>query len=490
MNLYTVNHRFHYELENLTRAFFPNEKISVDIRDSLPEQPQEPFVLTTCEDTLTVSVCIGDFNKSLTVPAFGEDDELSMATLLYKLLEECTGITLSWGLLTGVRPIKLYRKLSEQMGEEQASKYFKNSLLVSDEKIKLASITRTNEEKILGLSKSDSFSLYISIPFCPSRCSYCSFVSQSVEKAKHLIPRYVDLLCEEIKETAKIAKACSLRLESVYMGGGTPTSLEAEDLARILKTVNDNFDMSTCREFTVEAGRPDTITEEKLIALKENGCDRLSVNPQTLIDEVLQNIGRRHTVNDFYHSFELARKVGFTHINTDLIAGLPGDTAEGFKKTMEGICALSPESVTIHTLSMKRSSQLTGDNMQIAKRDCDNVSAMLDCAYESLSSLGLSPYYLYRQSRMLGNMENTGWSKPDFEGIYNVFIMDETHTILACGAGAVTKLKDPYSDNIERIFNFKYPYEYNDRFDELIDRKQAIGEFYTNLFTKGDNNEQ
>ncbi|MBE6738170.1 MAG: coproporphyrinogen dehydrogenase HemZ [Ruminococcaceae bacterium] len=481
MNLYTVNHKFHYELENLTRAFFPNEKISVEMLDEIPQELSPPYILTVSGEELFVSVSIGEFCKELTCVK-GSDNELLMATLLYRLLEEYTGISLSWGLLTGVRPIKLFRKLKEQMGKEGAEDYFKNNLLVSEEKINLAEITCSNEQKILDLSKKDSFSLYISIPFCPTRCSYCSFVSQSVEKAKHLIPRYVELLCREITHTAKIAKECNLRLESVYMGGGTPTSLEADDLAKILKTVRDSFDMSTCREFTVEAGRPDTITEAKLIALKENGCDRLSVNPQTLIDEVLVNIGRRHTVEDFYKSFELARKVGFAHINTDLIAGLPGDTPETFKLTMDGICRLSPESVTIHTLSMKRSSKLTGDNVQIAKRDCDNVSAMLSCAYDSLENLGLAPYYLYRQSRMLGNMENTGWSKPDFEGIYNVFIMDETHTILACGAGAVTKLKDPYSDRIERIFNFKYPYEYNDRFEELIERKKTIGPFYKELF--------
>ena len=481
MNLYTVNHKFHYELENLTRAFFPNEKIAVLMSDTSPEVYEAPFILTEITDVLSVTVSINDFTKTLTSEKGSEDDELSMATLLYNLLSEFTGITLSWGLLTGVRPIKLLRNLKAEMGEEKAQEFFCKDLLVSYAKMSLAADTCINEQKILDLSKPDSFSLYISIPFCPSRCSYCSFVSQSVEKAKHLIPKYVDLLCEEIIHTAKIAKECGLRLESVYMGGGTPTTLEPDQLSKILTTVHDNFDMSTCREFTVEAGRPDTITEAKLVALKESGCDRLSVNPQTLSNAVLENIGRRHTVEDFYKSFELARKVGFTHINTDLIAGLPGDTPESFKATMEGICALSPESVTVHTLSMKRSSQLTGDNMQIAKRDSENVLSMLNCAYDNLSEKGYIPYYLYRQSRMLGNMENTGWSKPGFEGIYNVFIMDETHTILACGAGAVTKLRDPNSNNIERIFNFKYPYEYNDRFMELIERKKAISEFYNNL---------
>ncbi len=490
MNLYVINHKFHYELENLTRAFFPNEKIAVISCESFPSEYEAPCIFTDFTEDVSVRVVFEDFDKSLSDEKSTDDNELLMATLLYNLLSELTGITLSWGLLTGVRPVKLLRKLTQQTSDSKAQEYFKKSLLVSDSKTDLALVTCVNEEKILSLSKPDSFSLYISIPFCPSRCSYCSFVSQSVEKAKHLIAPYVNYLCEEIAYTGIIARSLNLRLESVYVGGGTPTSLEAPELSLILKAVRDNFDMSTCREFTVEAGRPDTITEAKLRALYENGCDRLSVNPQTLNDTVLQNIGRRHTVDDFYKSFELARKVGFKHINTDLIAGLPGDTPESFKKTMEGICALDPESVTVHTLSMKRSSQLTGDNMQILKSDCDNVSLMLDTAYCNLTSSGFAPYYLYRQSKMLGNMENTGWSKPGFEGIYNVFIMDETHTILACGAGAVTKLRDPYSDNIERIFNFKYPYEYNDRFKELIERKNAIVPFYENLIQSGGYNER
>lgn len=215
MNLYAVNHKFHYELENLTRAFFPNEKIAVSSTENIPDELTAPYILSVKGATLFIKVLINDFERELECPAQTSDDELSMATLLYKLLEEFTGISLSWGLLTGVRPIKLFRKLTEQMGEDGASAYFRNSLLVSKEKTSLASVTCVNEQKILDMSKKDSYSLYISIPFCPSRCSYCSFVSQSVEKAKHLIKPYVELLCEELKATAKIARDCNLRLESV-----------------------------------------------------------------------------------------------------------------------------------------------------------------------------------------------------------------------------------------------------------------------------------
>lgn len=482
MKLYIINHSFAYELENLTRAFFPNEKIQTEreVSDGL----EEPFVYTeNAENVLTVKVSADGKTHELTCPANESDDrELLLATLLYKCLLKICGRALPWGLLTGVRPIKLFRRLSDASTREEAEKYFKDTLLVSNEKIDLAKVTEANERKILDLSKKDSFSLYISIPFCPTRCNYCSFVSQSVEKAKHLIKPYVDILLEEIKETAKIANNLKLRLETVYIGGGTPTTLSAEDLSRVIGAVNESFDMSFVREFTVEAGRPDTITEDKLKAIINSGCDRLSINPQTLNDSVLETIGRKHTTEEFYSAFNLAKKLGFKHINTDLIAGLDTDTAESFKNTVDGILKLSPESVTIHTLSMKRSSFITAENKLITESGNTQVSDMLSYAYAKLYRESFRPYYLYRQSKMLGNFENTGWAKAGFDGLYNVYIMDETHTILACGAGAVTKLKAYGSEHLERIFNFKYPYEYIDRYSELSKRKQAIYDFYEKHF--------
>ncbi|MBQ8795121.1 MAG: coproporphyrinogen dehydrogenase HemZ [Clostridia bacterium] len=481
MKLYIINHSFAYELENLTRAFFPNEKIQT-LKEAESFEP--PYVYTEDrEDVLTVRVSADGKDEERTIKAEeGDDKELLLATLLYNCLSKICSRELPWGLLTGVRPIKLFRRLSDSSNREEAEKYFKETLLVSDEKLNLAKVTEANERKILDLSRRDSFSLYISIPFCPSRCNYCSFVSQSVEKAKHLIAPYVDILLEEIKETAKVAKDLKLRLETVYIGGGTPTTLSGEDLSRIINTVRENFDMSFVREFTVEAGRPDTITEEKLRAIIDSGCDRLSINPQTLNDSVLEAIGRKHTAKEFNEAFALARALGFKHINTDLIAGLDTDTVASFKNTVDGILALSPESVTIHTLSMKRSSFITAENKQITENSNTSVADMLSYGYEKLSQSGFRPYYLYRQSKMLGNLENTGWAKEGFDGLYNVYIMDETHTILACGAGAVTKVKAFGSENLERIFNFKYPYEYIDRYSELSGRKKAIYDFYEKYF--------
>lgn len=477
MNLYVKNHNFHFELENLTRLFFPNEKITV-IRDF--SEPQPPYIYTEVSDKITISVNIGSFNKSETAvkKLTDDDNELVSAQLLYKLLCDFTGLTQPWGILTGVRPVKLLRRLAEESNEEQAVKKFEKDFFVSDEKIALSRETEHNERKILELSKPESFSLYVGIPFCPSRCSYCSFVMASIERAEKLIEPYTKLLCEEIKQTAEIANKLGLRLETVYFGSGTPTTLSAEQLDTVLGTVNNSFDMSTCREFTVEAGRPDTIDIAKLFALKENKVDRISINPQTVNDEVLKTIGRKHTAQQFFDAFELARKCGFDNINTDLIAGLPTDTPESFKNSLDSIVRLNAECITVHTLCMKRASRLTTEGVTLDLQQARDAREMLAYTQNILGQNEYIPYYMYRQSRMVGNLENVGWSKRGFESLYNVYVMDETHTILACGSGGVTKLKRNNPDYLERIFNFKYPYEYIDRFDELIQRKSGIMQFY------------
>lgn len=477
MNLYVKNHNFHFELENLTRLFFPNEKITV-IRDF--SEPQPPYIYTEVSDKITISVNIGSFNKSETAvkKLTDDDNELVSAQLLYKLLCDFTGLTQPWGILTGVRPVKLLRRLAEESSEEQAVKKFEKDFFVSNEKIALSRETEHNERKILELSKPESFSLYVGIPFCPSRCSYCSFVMASIERAEKLIEPYTKLLCEEIKRTAEIANKLGLRLETVYFGGGTPTTLSAEQLDTVLGTVNKSFDMSTCREFTVEAGRPDTIDIAKLFALKENKVDRISINPQTVNDEVLKTIGRKHTAQQFFDAFELARKCGFDNINTDLIAGLPTDTPESFKNSLDSIVRLNAECITVHTLCMKRASRLTTEGVTLDLQQARDAREMLVYTQNILGQNEYIPYYMYRQSRMVGNLENVGWSKRGFESLYNVYVMDETHTILACGSGGVTKLKRNNPDYLERIFNFKYPYEYIDRFDELIQRKSGIMQFY------------
>ncbi len=471
MNLYIKNHQYHYEMENLTRAFLFADEVSV-IREY--DEPCEPYILTEVADCVSVTVSVDGFHDMLSAP-LSDDDELTMARLLYALLSKAYHRELPWGILTGVRPIKLFSALVAQRGEEAAEQYFRDTLLVSGEKTALAKTVAANQGAIISRSGRRSFSLYVSIPFCPTRCNYCSFVSQSIEKAKKLIDEYLPLLLNEIRYTSQLARQLNLRLESVYIGGGTPTTLSAGQLDLLLSEIEADFDMSRCAEFTVEAGRPDTVTREKLLALKRHAVTRISINPQTFSDTVLQAIGRRHTTQQTLDAFYLARELGFDNINMDLIAGLTSDTPESFRNTIDTVRSLDPESVTVHTLAVKRSARV---NATDAVREHGYTAGMLEYASRELTAGGWEPYYLYRQSKMLSNLENVGWAKPGYFSSYNVYIMEETHSILACGAGAVTKLRDVDSNHLERIFNFKFPYEYISRFDELIARKDRVIDFY------------
>ena len=289
----------------------------------------------------------------------------------------------------------------------------------------------------------------------------------------------MELLCRETAYTGEIARELGLRLESVYIGGGTPTTLNGEQLTRLIHTVQENWDLSNCREFTVEAGRPDTIDREKLTALRHCGISRISINPQTLNNHVLEVIGRRHSAEQTLEAFALARELGFDNINMDLIAGLPDDTPESFARTLDGVLALEPENITVHSLALKHSARMIQqEDVEKFHNDGAAAAAMLEYADSRLTGAGFSPYYLYRQSRMVGNLENVGWAKPGTECYYNIITMDETHTVLACGAGAVSKIKDPGSDFLQRIFNFKYSYEYCSRNEEILARKKEVKTLY------------
>ena len=291
------------------------------------------------------------------------------------------------------------------------------------------------------------------------------------------MPDYVAFLIKEIEATAEIANNLGLRLESIYYGGGTPTTLDEAQLADVIRAVEANFDLSKLREYTIEAGRPDTVTDEKLRIMKAAGVSRISINPQSFSDEVLEAIGRKHTSKQTLEAFDMARRAGFDNINTDLIAGLPKDSLNGFKASLDKAVELGAENITVHTLALKRSSYMGGEGTVAVKRN-EETQAMLAYAYGTLTGNGWHPYYMYRQTRSLGNLENTGYCKQGRECLYNVFMMEECHSVLAVGAGAVTRLKAGHGDKIDRIFNFKYPYEYIDGFDELINRKQNITQFY------------
>lgn len=487
MKLCLIGHSFKYELEKLIRIFLPFEKIEFAEEAADGDGTAVTRLDKTADKTVLSALLLingKSYNKAYEISNSADDYdnecERLLAVALYDCFVSASGYVPEWGILTGVRPAKLFSRLAAENGEANAENWFKNALKVGDEKISLCRSAVVSEGKITSLSRPDSFSLYISIPFCPTRCSYCSFVSHSVENAGKLIPDYISLLKKEIAYTADIAKKIGLRLETVYIGGGTPTSVTAEQLGSIMKCVTDSFDTSNLREYTVEAGRPDTITAEKLETIKHLGAGRISINPQTMNDSVLEKIGRRHTAADTVKAFETARKCGFYNINTDLIAGLPGDTPESFFDTVRSILSLDPESITVHSLSMKRSSRLTVTGSFPEVKAGENAGKMVSFARNTLEKHGFLPYYMYRQSKTVGNLENVGYAKPGTECLYNVYTMDETHTILACGASAVSKLRQPHGSYIERIFNFKYPYEYISRFNELLERKKGVISFYEN----------
>ena len=474
MILIIDSHPFRYEMEALCRMFLHGRELKITEEAEIP--PKEDYIYTALEgDEITVKAKID--GKYAEAKRTAENDHArNMELAVFGVLTEILSIRPKWGVLTGIRPVKLAMQLHDMgLSEEEIRKKLEEERLVSDEKLDLLLTTMEHELEIRASSRPNSVSLYISIPFCPSRCSYCTFTSHSVEKAAKLIPQYVELLCGELKDIAVLIDEIGLHLETVYMGGGTPTVLTAKQLDRVLSTVNESFDMTGVRELTVEAGRPDTITAEKLAVLKKNGVGRISINPQTMDDEVLAAIGRKHTAEDVKNAFALAKTFGFDSINMDLISGLPGDNMEKFRKTIAEVIAMNPDNITLHTLTVKHGANLAPMAQSVFAATAD---AMNEYAYGEFAKAGYFPYYLYRQKGTVDNLENVGFCKPGKEGIYNIFIMDETHTVLSAGAGGVTKLKAPYDKKIERIFNFKYPYEYIERFELMNERKEQVRNFY------------
>lgn len=472
MTLIFSDHKFQYEIERLFRAFFPPIKIalSTDKADAVDEYCLTQRCFDGGEAVLSVRLCADgkDICREQRVSADTpeKEQERVMSVLLYKVLSEYTGTEIPWGILTGVRPVKVLSKLDDSEAQ--------GKLLVKPEKLSLARTIDDIQRPMIAAIPKNSYSLYVSIPFCPTRCSYCSFVSHSVDKAASRMDEYVDRLIEEMRRTADAANKLSLRLDTIYFGGGTPTTLSAEQLKRLFAAL-DMFDCSHVREFTVEAGRPDTITREKLLAIKEAGADRISVNPQTMRDSVLEAIGRRHTAAQTEEAYSLAREVGFNCINMDLIAGLPTDDVEGFKYSLDRVIELRPENVTVHSLSLKRAATLFHEQ---DRKTMSGAAEMIDYTHERLRGAGYLPYYLYRQKNTADNQENTGYAKRGTESLYNMYIMEELQTILAVGAGASTKLVDTEGSRIVRLCNHKFPYEYLDRFDDIKTKNDAIFDFF------------
>ncbi len=380
-----------------------------------------------------------------------------------------------WGILTGIRPAKIAMKLlTEGKTNDEIIAYFTGVCGTTAQKAALVLETARQELPVKQAMYPDGISLYIGIPFCPTRCLYCSFVTCGTRQAAKLIPDYLACLNKEIAHAGALTARSGKRIETVYIGGGTPTTLNAEQLSVMLSQIRDCFDLSHCREFTVEAGRPDTVTADKLNVLRQHRVSRISINPQSMNEKTLHIIGRAHTPAQIRDAVALARSCGFDNINMDVIAGLPGETPDDFRHTMEEVEALSPENTTVHTMSVKRSSRLHEYLDQYTLSDADTVEEMVDFAYAYLKTQGKHPYYLYRQKHQLGNLENVGYAKQGCDSLYNIYIMEELQTILSLGCGGVTKTVDPVTDRIERIFNVKEPKDYIERIDEMLARKEHV----------------
>lgn len=398
-------------------------------------------------------------------------------------LFECTP---PWGILTGVRPAKIASELIAANSNQFAAKdALCKEYLLNPKKAALLCDIAVNQEKLISALGPKTCSLYISIPFCPSRCAYCSFVSYSTKRLLSMIDDYLDLLCEDIEHTCRHIRNYGFRAVTVYIGGGTPSILSPEQLKRLLDCINSNLDVKALGEFTLEAGRPDTITAEKLRIAYESGVNRVSVNPQTLNDSVLEGIGRKHTVEDFLRAYDIARNSGIKYINTDLIAGLPGESFSSFTRSVDQVIKLRPDNITFHTFCVKKASDFLRNGTEIYSRTGGETGKSVDYSQVSAGLAGYVPYYIYRQKNTVGNFENVGYSLAGAEGLYNVFMMEEVHTVFAAGAGAITKLVNDDRSQLIRSAMPKYPYEYLDpekHSSALAESDRTIEEFCNRYF--------
>ncbi|HOJ10695.1 MAG TPA: coproporphyrinogen dehydrogenase HemZ [Clostridiales bacterium] len=403
---------------------------------------------------------------------------------VYIALSEYTGRKMPWGMLTGVRPAKIpYEMMEEGMKQEEILEKMESWYMVSPQKASLAYSVAKAERKILERNMKDMVSLYIGIPFCKTRCLYCSFTSNCINKNAHLVDKYLESLKREIKIiNDDILRTRGLKIQTIYIGGGTPTSINAQQLESLLRFIEQTLDLKYLEEYTLEAGRPDTIDKEKLLVIKDSRVSRISINPQTMNIETLNAIGRSHTPEELEKAFYIARETGFDNINMDIIVGLPGENVAMFENTLKKINSMNPENLTVHALAVKKASKLkeeldSSENLELKSLNLINdemAKTMTDMAYQYAISMGMYPYYLYRQKNIAGNLENVGYCKPGLESIYNIQIMEEKQTIIAFGAGAVTKVFYPNENRLERAFNVKNLDDYINRVDEMTQRKKKL----------------
>ena len=488
-----------YYVQTLCMVFFPGATFGANEvpRPDVPEVTVSAYIDKEGTETAYASIKLND-KETEAIVSVSKDEPVSIATrsaiaagrALFAAGKEMLGYVPPWGILTGVRPAKVAAGILHTTGGIiKTKRVLRDEFFLSPQKAALALSVAQNEIRLTKKIPKNSCSLYISIPFCPSRCSYCSFVSYTTPRLLSMIDEYIDALLSDLDDTFETIKMLGLDIITVYIGGGTPTTLSAKQLKRVLSKVYENTDREKLVEFTLEAGRPDTITREKLAVAKKYGVTRVSVNPQTLDDNVLKEIGRKHTAEDFYRAFEIAKESGIKDINVDLIAGLPGVDFKKFADTLDRVIELDPSNITVHTFCVKKASDMLKNNTGVYSLSGGDAAKSVSYSQLRAKFSGYKPYYMYRQKNTVGNLENVGFSKEGCEGMYNIYMMEEMQTIFAVGAGSVTKLVD-YDRNdesgtrIERIFRQKYPYEYLRAHKENSDYKTALREKILKFFEK------
>ncbi len=477
MEIKISGHEFEYDVTGMSLLFFPGESVRFIKRSTGDRWLSSRIVTTKRGPVAKATFYWQDKRYQCQKMIMGTDKEDLLAAVkytIYQVFHRATGICPPWGILTGIKPTGIYRRIFDKKGPGGTRKFLINEYCMQPEKIPLLHQICKVMETVQTDSRKEA-SLYVAIPFCPSRCSYCSFISVAGEKSNHLIEGYLDCLINEIREKCAVLKKHDLSVKSVYVGGGTPGILNYNQMDRLLKAIKA-YVVGELLEFTYELGRPDTVDKEKLRLLKNMGVSRICINTQTTNDAVLAAVGRKHTRKQYFDAVSLTKSFGFDSINTDLIAGLPGEDEASFARSLEDVLAAGVDNVTIHTLSIKRSAKLHDTDAYFDPAN-DHVQNMLDQAYKRLLDLGYIPYYMYRQKNTVSNGENIGFSRPDTIGLYNLYMMEDLHTVAACGAGASSKIVSAANGRIERVINMKYPYEYineNERIHQntmLLDQK-------------------
>ncbi len=471
---------FEYDVYSLVRAFYPNNDavISYDREKAATGEFKRWISVDYFPSMIRVKIVWEDgsaYEEQTAVDRIARrtDAKNQVKMMVYRGLSKISQRTLPWGTLTGIRPTKIAMKMLDQgLKNTQIAEFMRNTYACSNEKTALAIAVANREKAIIrDIDYEKGYSLYVGIPFCPSICLYCSFGSHPIGTWEQKIEAYLQALKEELTFISEAYRY--KKLHSIYVGGGTPTSLTAEQMQSLLRHITVSFDLTNVREFTVEAGRPDSITEEKLEVIRQFPVDRISINPQTMQQKTLDLIGRKHTVEEIYETFALARKLGFDNINMDLIIGLPGEGVQEIADTLQQIAKMNPDNLTIHSLALKRATRLNLMKEEYQKISFENSREIMDMTAKSAMDMHMAPYYLYRQKNIAGNFENVGYAKVDKAGIYNILIMEEKQTIMAAGAGAATKFVFDEGRSIRRVDNVKDVNQYIGRIDEMIDRKRA-----------------